>query len=54
MAYYLSVTIGFVMCLGMVVGFFVYYLSLGLGSNTSKVDPLESDLNIVDEIRPLD
>ncbi|WP_166669546.1 hypothetical protein [Paenisporosarcina antarctica] len=47
MAYYLSVTIGFVMCLGMVVGFFVYYLSLGLGSNDStKVDPLESDQKI--------
>jgi hypothetical protein len=33
MAYFLTVTIGFLLCLGMIGGVFVYFLSLGLKSN---------------------
>lgn len=41
MAYFVAVTLGFVLCLGMVGGIFVYSLKLGLNSNDStKVDSL--------------
>jgi len=42
MTYYLTVTLGLVMCLGILFGTFVYALKLALNSkDASKVDPLE-------------
>ena len=42
LAYYLAITVGMILCLGMLVGGFVFCLSLGLNNNdSSKVDSVE-------------
>lgn len=42
MAYYLAVTIGYVVCLGMLGSAFIYYVSIGLKtSDSTKVDAIK-------------